>query len=70
MRQVDCQPPNSHDRTKPRANMARRETYQFIPHTPVTTFMGKTIVPSTVNLPKMSDVFSCRSFMRMLICAR
>jgi hypothetical protein len=46
------------------------ETYQFIPQIPVTTFMGSTIVPRTVSLPRMSDVFSWRSFILMLICAR
>lgn len=39
----------------------------FIPHIPVTMFMGNTMVPKTVSLPKTSLVCSARSFMRMLI---
>jgi len=38
-----------------------------MPQIPVTTFMGRTIVPRTVSLPKISEVFSWRSFMRMFI---
>jgi hypothetical protein len=43
------------------------KTYQFIPQIPVTTFIGSTMVPRTVSLPRMSDVFSWRSFILMLI---
>jgi hypothetical protein len=45
-------------------------TQTFIPQRPVMIFIGSTMVPRTVNLPRTSAVCSCRSFMRMLICAR
>lgn len=45
-------------------------TLTFIPHMPQMMFIGSTIVPRTVSLPKTSAVCSWRSFMRMLICAR
>lgn len=44
-------------------------THTFIPHIPVIIFIGKTIVPSTVNFPRISAFCSARSFMRMLIWA-
>ncbi|KAI7242183.1 hypothetical protein KC330_g53 [Hortaea werneckii] len=45
-------------------------TQTFMPHIPVTMFIGSTMVPSTVNLPRTSLVCSARSFIRMLIWAR
>lgn len=45
-------------------------TSTFMPHMPVTMFIGRTIVPRTVSLPSTSLVCSARSFIRMLICAR
>lgn len=48
----------------------RRKDPQFMPQIPVTTFIGRTIVPKTVSLPRISEVFSCRSPMRILIWAR
>lgn len=44
-------------------------TKTFMPHMPVIMFMGRTIVPTTVSLPRMSAFFSARSFMLMLIWA-
>lgn len=45
-------------------------TQTFMPHKPVMMFMGKTIVPRTVSLFRVSFVCSERSFMRILICAK
>ena len=42
----------------------------FMPHMPVTMFMGSTMVPSTVSFPRTSLVLSARSFIFRLICAR
>jgi hypothetical protein len=42
-------------------------THTFIPHRPVMIFIGSTMVPRTVSLPRTSAVCSCRSFILMLI---
>lgn len=58
---------DSLDQNQVRLSESCPGTRTFIPHMPVTMFIGKTIVPSTVSFPKTSAVCSWRSFMRMLI---